>query len=234
MWIGFDELKGLAAFAVGRAVGTVDDALFDARDMRGVFLVVDTRPWWAGRVVLVPFDLVGAPDLGTGRIPLYLEEDRIQRAPSIRQAPPLSREMIARAATDVGWRRMSWGGFVGTTTGPFNDNPAKDHADTALHSAREIGGYRVKAEDGELGRVRDLLFGEGWRVGGLVVETGDWLFPERVAVPARSIAELSWSEQTVQLSLTRAEIRRGPVFRGSEAECEALERRFGISNGSGS
>src|SRR6185503_18621334 len=131
--------------------------LFGARDQRGVYLVVDARTWWPGRVVLVPFELVGAPDLTAGTLPLHLEGDRSE---------PL------------------------------------------LHSARELAGYRVRAEDGELGRVRDLLFGDEWRVRALVVETGDWLFPERVAVPVRAIAELSSTEQVVRLNLTRAEVRR--------------------------
>lgn len=238
MWIGFEDLKGLKVSAIAHEVGTVDDALFDAREQRGVYLAVDTRPWWAGRVVLVPFELVGKPDLAAARIPLALEEDRIRKAPSIRQAPPLSGGMVARAATDVGWRRMSWGGFVGTASGePFAGAPSpaagEDQPEHGLLSARQIGGYRVKAEDGELGRVRDILFCDGWRVRALVIETGDWLFPERVAVPARAIADLSWTDQTVRLGLTRAEIRDGPAFRGTAAEREALERRFGVANGAG-
>jgi uncharacterized protein YrrD len=237
MWIGFEELRGLKVSAAGNEVGVADDALFDARDQRGVYLVVDVRTWWAGRVVLVPFELVKAPDQAGGTVLLNLEGERIRKAPSIRQAPPLARDMAARAATGVGWRRTSWGGFIGTTSGeqpaPEPERPEGEESESVLHSALELGGYRVSAEDGQLGRVRDLLFGDDWRVRALVVETGDWLFPERVAVPARAIAELSSTEQVVRLNLTRAEVRRSPALHGSAQERAALERRFGVANGSG-
>lgn len=229
MWVGLKELRHLKVRAIGREVGTVDDALLDLEQRQGAFLAVDARTRWPGTVMLVPFELVGWPDLERGFIPLELEEKRIRGAPSIRQDPPLAAELAARAAVAVGWQRMAWGGFVGTTSRGASP-PEKQRGEPAggLRSARELDSYRVKLRDGDFGRVRDLLFGDAWRLRGLVVDTGDWLLPERIIVAARSIESLPAAE-TVHLSLTRAEIARTPACQGFAPDRESIERRLRIA-----
>jgi hypothetical protein len=233
MWVGLSELRELKVSAIGRELGTVEDAFFDPEERQGAYLAVDARGRWPGCVLLVPFELVAPPDFTRGVVPLELEERRIRSAPSIRQDPPLAPEMAERAAAVVVWQRMAWGGFVGTAsggprTGQHLETPMRPSG-AGLRSARALDSYRVKLRDGGLGRVRDLLFGDGWQLRGLVIETGDWLLAERVIVAAKSIESLSFASETVRLNLSRTEIGRAPAFRGLPPDREFIERRLRIA-----
>ncbi len=82
-----------------------------------------------------------------------------------------------------------------------------------LNSVRALSGYTIGATDGEIGRVRDLYFGDRrWAVRYLVVDTGHWLAGRRVLVSPLSLRGADHERRVLRAALTRAQVASGPDF----------------------
>ena len=80
-----------------------------------------------------------------------------------------------------------------------------------LRSLRELFGYRIGAEDGDLGKVHNLLFDDQlWRIRYMVAETGNWLNSRRVLISTGSLGIPKWDQWTLPVSLTLEQIRNSP------------------------
>ena len=80
-----------------------------------------------------------------------------------------------------------------------------------LIKASAIHGYSVKATDGSIGTVSDLLFDDAsWTVRWLVVETGSWLLDRRVLLPVSALGHPDSAARTVPVNLTKAQIKGSP------------------------
>lgn len=78
-----------------------------------------------------------------------------------------------------------------------------------LLSAKHIQGSRLRATDGEIGHVADLLFDDrSWRVRYLVADTGGWLPGRRVLIAPQAV---SVGEEHVAVALTRAQVEAAPA-----------------------
>lgn len=88
-------------------------------------------------------------------------------------------------------------------------DPATSHVDGDPHlrSFCEMIRYRLRAKDGVLGSVSDLLLEEdGWSIGGLVVDTAGWPRHHRVRISTRSVLAIRWKSMEVSIDHTRAEL----------------------------
>lgn len=80
-----------------------------------------------------------------------------------------------------------------------------------LRSLKELFGYGIGAEDGDLGKVRNFLFDDQfWRVRYMVAETGSWLNSRRVLVSTGSLGTPNWGQWTFPVSLTMEQVRKSP------------------------
>jgi sporulation protein YlmC with PRC-barrel domain len=73
--------------------------------------------------------------------------------------------------------------------------------------------YQVHATDGDIGHVDDLLVeDQTWAIQYLIVDTHGWWSGRRVLVAPRWIDDVSWSEATVSVDLTRHAIKGAPPY----------------------
>jgi uncharacterized protein YrrD len=80
-----------------------------------------------------------------------------------------------------------------------------------LRSIRQLHGATIAASDGHIGSVRDLYFDDRWwTVRYLVVDTGKWLPGRMVLLSPAVVGRLDWSQQAVEVSLTREQVKAGP------------------------
>jgi hypothetical protein len=80
-----------------------------------------------------------------------------------------------------------------------------------LRSLREIIGYSIVTEDGEIGTVHDLLFDDAlWCIRYLVVDTGTWLRGRLVLISNRALCQPQWQERTFPVALTRQQVADSP------------------------
>jgi uncharacterized protein YrrD len=85
------------------------------------------------------------------------------------------------------------------------------NTDAPLLNARQVEGIEVRARDGAVGRVDDLLFDDAtWTVRYVVVDTGEWLAGRRVLLTPHSLRRHAADSHGVSVDLTVEQIRTSP------------------------
>lgn len=105
-----------------------------------------------------------------------------------------------------------------------------------LRTSSELIRYDVKATDGKIGYVRDLLFDDqSWKVRSLVVDTGNLLSHHQVLIDPADVRELKFPEETVLLNLSKQDVAAAPGIEASppvsqQSEGEAQDAHLRSSN----
>lgn len=85
--------------------------------------------------------------------------------------------------------------------------------DPHLRSCNAVKQYHVRATDGDIGHMDGFLVDENtWAVRYLIVNTSNWWLGNQVLVAPDRIGEVSWSNATVRVSLSRQEIKDAPTY----------------------
>ena len=80
-----------------------------------------------------------------------------------------------------------------------------------LRTSSELIRYDVKATDGGIGHVTDLLFDDqSWKVRSIVVDTGSLLSHHQVLIDPASVRQLKFPEETVVLDLSKRDVKMLP------------------------
>lgn len=80
-----------------------------------------------------------------------------------------------------------------------------------LRTSNELLRYDVKAVDGRIGSVEDLLFDDrDWKIKAIVVETGNFLRHHEVLVDPMDVAALKFPQETMSLVLSKQEVENAP------------------------
>ena len=80
-----------------------------------------------------------------------------------------------------------------------------------LRSLKELKGYVLKAEDGDIGRCHDfLLDDQTWTVRYMVADTGKWLPGRRVLISPIALGEPDWHDKRFPVRLTTEQIEGAP------------------------
>lgn len=99
-----------------------------------------------------------------------------------------------------------------------------------MRSVKEIMGYVLQAEDGEIGRCKDfLLDDQRWTVRYMVADTGKWLPGRKVLISPVSLGSPDWGARLFPIRLTKKQIEdapklqeQAPVHRRYEVEFHAF------------
>lgn len=82
-----------------------------------------------------------------------------------------------------------------------------------LRSIKEINGYKLVAEDGQIGRAKDFLFDDKiWIVRYMVADTGTWLPGRKVLVSPVALGNPDWSSHLFPVHLTKQQIKDAPAL----------------------
>jgi sporulation protein YlmC with PRC-barrel domain len=185
------DLRRLTIAATDGNLGQVDDVYFDDRSWAVRYLAVDAGNWLPGRRVLVSPVSVRNVDPTTLHIALSTEQITTSSDGTITRVVPASTALPER----------------GTSA------QAGEGRDGHLQTATAVLGYAVRAEDGEIGHVKDVLVDDkAWAIRYLVVDTQDWWSGKRVLVSPEWLARAAWDEsRTLFCIVTAAEdsIRNG-------------------------
>jgi hypothetical protein len=77
-------------------------------------------------------------------------------------------------------------------------------------SGPDYAGYKVVANDGEIGHIDSFAIAPD--EGHIVVDTGGWLFGRMSLIPAAAVRVVNDESQTVQVDLTKQQIKDAPEF----------------------
>lgn len=221
-------LQGYAITGADGEVGKVDDVFFDDHDWTVRYLVADTGGWLTGRLVLVSPNAVQGIDPSAESLRVSLTKEQIENAPSVYEDQPVSRQYEADFADYYGYPYY-WGAPLAGAPGAFGAHSAayaaqetapietdatpEERGDPHLRSAKEVNGYTIRALDGDIGHLDDLLLDDAtWRIEQLVVATRDWLPGKKVVLAPATVREVDWPRRDVAVGLSRDQIEHGPEY----------------------
>jgi hypothetical protein len=93
---------------------------------------------------------------------------------------------------------------------------------------RSIVGFKVHATDGHIGKVDKATTDVD--SSHIVVDTGPWIFGERVLLPAGTVIRIDWDDKAVYLDVSKDQIRAAPSIdhsvRFSTASAEEMAQYY--------
>jgi sporulation protein YlmC with PRC-barrel domain len=223
------DLRGYSIRASDGVIGKVDDFYFDDETWAVRYLVVDTGTRLSGRKVLIsPIALGHAGWMGR-QLPVALTRAQVERSPDIDTKKPVSRQHEAQYFGYYGYAYY-WGGaglwgmgaYPGSLTAQGRiEEDLKAHAshatpptnDCHLRSSNAVIGHHIKATDGDVGHLEDLLVDDHtWAIRNLIVNTSNWWGGKRVLIEPHSITDVSWSDAKISVDLTRQAVKDTPTY----------------------
>ncbi|MCX5584012.1 PRC-barrel domain-containing protein [Streptomyces erythrochromogenes] len=95
-------------------------------------------------------------------------------------------------------------------------------------------GFKVEASDGSIGKVDEDTDEVGASY--IVVDTGPWIFGKEVLIPAGTVVRVDIEEKTINVNLTKDQIKDSPEYdkdkhRGNAAYRDQLGQYYGRDRG---
>lgn len=219
------HIIGYGVHAADAHIGRINDIYFDDRSWTIRYIVVDIGRLIPDRLVLISPTKAELPDGTEDFIVVKLSSDEIRKSPGIETHLPVS----VQEKVDLA-KYYLWAPFwtpIGTAVGgePF-DRILLDHSaerdippgDPRLRSTIEIIGYHIKATDGTIGHVSDIICeARTWEIRYIVVDTRK-LFRAgmKVIIAPNWVEKVDWANSTIELSLTTEQVRESPQYDASE------------------
>ena len=226
MLIRLTALSNWKVEAIDGDIGAVVDVFFDDERWHARYLVVETGGWLSSKRVLLSPASVRRPVAAIGVLHVGLTRESIASSPDVDTHKPVSRHYEIAHALHYGYPQdwagpMMWGAGVypgvvpvATKPGQTTENEALARAEeqaarhSHLRSAVELIGYEVRASDGDAGDLDDLAIeDETWRIRHLVVDARRWWPGGLVLVDPQAVARLNAKDRTLELRLTRGQVR---------------------------
>ena len=214
-------LEGHKLDGLDGQIGKVKEFYFDDRHWTIRYLVADTGSWIAGRQVLIsPYALVGV--IGEEQhIAVNLTKKQIENSPSLNSDKPVSRQFENDYYGYYDYPAY-WGGSHMWGASPYivrdreklrksiqNEKTWNHH----LRSTREVSGYNIQADDGEIGHIEDFIIDdETWAIRYLIINTHNWWPGKKVLISPQWIERVSWGEKKVFVNLARETIKHSPEY----------------------
>jgi hypothetical protein len=92
-------------------------------------------------------------------------------------------------------------------------------------------GLKVEALDGSIGKIDEASYDVG--AGYLVVDTGPWIFGNKVMLPAGVVDRVDFDEEQVYVNRTKDEIKNAPEFDPDRYRDDAYRGQLGSYYGPG-
>jgi hypothetical protein len=216
------EMTGYILRAIDGEIGRCEDFLFDDERWAMRYMVADTSAESSGRKVLISPICLGKPDDESRLLHVYLSRQQIEEAPPIGANPPVS--MIGEA-----WRRTHPHGShywdPSALWGPGVDPKAvvdsevestlsnAERPDPHLRSVTAFRGYSVKATDGEIGCISDLVLdADTWIVRYLEVDTNSREPRKNLLVRPYWVDHVSGEDRReIKLNVPRSQVEKNVV-----------------------
>jgi sporulation protein YlmC with PRC-barrel domain len=234
------EISGYAIHATDGLVGTVSDFLFEDTTWLVRWLVIDTGDWLRGRNVLLPLSALAHVNHIGHQFNVKLTRQQVKDCPNIETDQPVSRQQETSLYDYYGWSPywggganmgmldyMGLGGYWGYVGGPMAPPPSpelllrereidaaeRSKSDPTLRSIKEVIGYHIDANDGEIGHVNDILVEDtDWSIHYLVVDTKNWWPGKKVLISPLSVREIRWTDRMVSLGVNRQMVKESPAY----------------------
>jgi len=215
------NLKGYKLKCTDGEIGEVDEFYFDDRFWTIRYLVASTGQDSLKKQVLISPYALREITREEKNIYVKLTKKQAEEAPSPDTDKPVTLQFEEDYYHFFGWP-VYWNGLFTWGDYPFIQMgrektkvqpESKKNWNHSLRGTRYVTGYKVHAEDGELGKVEDFIIDdETWAIRYLVISLGEWFADKKVLVSPRWIESVSFDELKVNLSLKMNEVKESPEY----------------------
>lgn len=216
------QLQHYTLLATDGEIGKMEEVYFDDSNWCVRYLVVNTGGWLMGRRVLISPVAVGEIDEQDENLYIELSRDQIENSPPLTSDQPVSRQYEQEYLRYYGWPPY-WQSDPFSDAGPsfdprrslppLNDAWRDEKHDNHLRSSAQVSGYRIDAQDGEIGHVEDFVIDEQyWKIRYFEIDTRNWWPGKHVLLNPAWIERLDWLEKTVTVDLSREDILTAPAY----------------------
>jgi uncharacterized protein YrrD len=96
-----------------------------------------------------------------------------------------------------------------------------------LRNLADLHGFHLAAQDGEIGKVRDVYFDDHtWTIRYLIVGAGSWLTGRDVLIAPRSLGQVDSEAKTISVNLTQEQVRNSPPIETAQPISRGYELQF--------
>ncbi len=89
----------------------------------------------------------------------------------------------------------------------------------------DLAGYKIAATDGDIGKVDEATYESG--SAGLVVDTGPWIFGQKVLLPAGVVERVDHDDEKVYVDRTKDQIKDAPEYDADAGVDDEYRTRLG-------
>jgi hypothetical protein len=171
-----------------------------------------------------------------------LTKEQVEKSPGIETHEPVSRQKEQELADYYGWSIYSVPrgadgvpALVAERETPpaaarrqqASESAPTETGDHNLRSVKEVTGYHIEADDGEIGHVEDFIADEeDWTIRYIVVDTRNWLPGKKVLIAPWMIRSVRRDESKVHLDMTRDQVQAAPEYDPSTPVNREYESRL--------
>ncbi len=221
MLIKAKTLTGYKLEANDGEVGKVEEFYFDDKHWAVRYLVADTGNWLTGRQVLIsPYALISV-NKEEENIGINLSKKQIKDSPSLDSDKPVYQQFEESYYGYYGFPTYwsgayLWGAYPNIMRDSKEWKVSKQQEKSwnpHLRSTKNVSGYPIQANDGEIGHVEDFIIDdETWAIRYLIIDTKNWWAGKKVLVSPQWIDHVSWDEFKVFVNLSGEDIKKAPEY----------------------
>lgn len=184
---------------------------FDDRQWVTRYFVVRIGGPMTGASVLIPSGVVRSFDPGAQHLMVDLTRREVGNSLAAGCVLPVSKHFDA----EFRWRaELLRAPIIPPRPAAQDAKSLPEPRDPQLRSSDAIRGYRIRAVDGDAGKVEDLVLSESdWRIRFLLIGTRRWWPGKKVLVRPQWIQALDWAAETIAVRLPRDIVRNSLAYR---------------------
>ncbi|WP_141734063.1 hypothetical protein [Oligoflexus tunisiensis] len=236
------------------AYGDIKDVYFDDISWVIRYFVVDIGTWRADRLVLISPEALTHYSEDDKAFHTKLTRQQIADSPPSDSEKTVSRQHEERLSQYYGWSpywttplgAYPWPGIYSYP--PYGEESAgrdrwqndslpptvgkelqaridqdKDQ-DVHLRSFNEVRKYGLRATDGDLGILEDLLIEpESWRVTHVIADARRWWPGGEVVIDRGLVQNIDWYDQKIEVAMTRDEVKNAPPYDRDQGITESYQ-----------
>jgi|SRR5579871_663954 len=227
-----NSLIGFSMGATDGEIGRVKEFYFDDKTWKIRYLIVKTGNWLSGIEVLISPGAILKNSLMQETFPVDLTKEQIRSSPDIDTNKPVSRQQEIELHGHYPWQPYWGSGFYAgglwdtanasliTEEKTINDADNKGQTadeDPHLRSTKEVTGYNIHANDGEVGYLKDFIIDDQtWQILCLVVDTHDWFVGKKVLIEVGHIKEIQWDKSKIFINMNVDAIKDSEAYKELE------------------
>lgn len=220
------NLRGYSIEAMDGPGGEVQDFLFDEDRWVIRYLEADLDGSPGDNKVFIPKMFMQVPDGYNKTFPVKVQGQNIESCPGLDKEVPVSRAYESALNKHYGVENYWIYDFNAMDSSMlYPPRPLKApqkvdserSMDARLRSFGEIQGYRIKAVDGIVGHIDDIIADDkDWQLIYIIADTSNWLpWSKKVMLPLDFLKDISYVLQEVSIELGKETINDAPEYKSN-------------------